>query len=81
MPEQPERMRVAYVDDKSVLRANDLPLKRQSEAAEAALQNEKNIAILKEKIASGEISRFDCAVELFTLTCYTFCVSALRQKL
>lgn len=56
LPEQRERMRVAYVDDKSTLKANDLLLKRQVKAAEAALQNEKNIAILKEKIASGEIS-------------------------
>ena len=56
MPEQRERLKVLYGDEKSEAAAQALKAKRQSEAEQAALQNEKNIAILKEKIASGEIS-------------------------
>ena len=54
--EQRERLKVLYGDEKSEAAAQALKAKRQSEAEQAALQNEKNIAILKEKIASGEIS-------------------------
>lgn len=56
LPEQRERLKVLYGDKKSEAAAQALKAKRQSEAEQAALQNEKNIAILKEKIASGEIS-------------------------
>lgn len=56
LPEQPERLKVLYGDTKSTAAAQALKAQRQAEAAQAALQNEKNIAILKEKIASGEIS-------------------------
>lgn len=56
LPEQKERMRVLYGDEKSEAAAQALKARREAEAAQAALQNEKNIAILKEKIASGEIS-------------------------
>lgn len=56
LPEQRERLKVLYGDEKSEAAAQALKAKRQSEAKQAALQNEKNIAILKEKIASGEIS-------------------------
>lgn len=56
LPEQRERLKVLYGDEKSEAAAQSLKAKRQSEAEQAALQNEKNIAILKEKIASGEIS-------------------------
>lgn len=56
LPEQRERLKVLYGDEKSAAAAQALKAKRQSEAEQAALQNEKNIAILKEKIASGEIS-------------------------
>lgn len=56
LPEQRERLKVLYGDEKSEAAAQALKAKRQSEAEQAALQNEKNIAILKEKIASGEIS-------------------------
>lgn len=56
LPEQRERLKVLYGDEKSGAAAQALKAKRQSEAEQAALQNEKNIAILKEKIASGEIS-------------------------
>ena len=56
LPEQKERLKVLYGDTKSDAEAQVLKTQRQAEAAQAALQNEKNIAILKEKIASGEIS-------------------------
>lgn len=56
LSEQRERLKVLYGDEKSEAAAQALKAKRQSEAEQAALQNEKNIAILKEKIASGEIS-------------------------
>lgn len=56
LPEQPERLKVLYGDTKSAAAAQALKAQRQAEAAQAALQNEKNIAILKEKIANGEIS-------------------------
>ena len=56
LPEQSERLKVLYGDTKSTAAAQALKAQRQAEAAQAALQNEKNIAILKEKIASGEIS-------------------------
>ena len=56
LPEQKERMRVLYGDEKSEAAAQALKARREAEAAQAMLQNEKNIAILKEKIASGEIS-------------------------
>ena len=56
LPEQRERLKVLYGDEKSEAAAQALKAKHQSEAEQAALQNEKNIAILKEKIASGEIS-------------------------
>ena len=56
LPEQRERLKVLYGDEKSEAAAQELKAKHQSEAEQAALQNEKNIAILKEKIASGEIS-------------------------
>ena len=56
LPEQRERLKVLYGDKKSEAAAQALKAKRKSEAEQAALQNEKNIAILKEKIASGEIS-------------------------
>lgn len=56
LPEQRERLKVLYGDEKSEAAAQALKAKRQSEAEQAALQNEKNIAILKGKIASGEIS-------------------------
>ena len=56
LPEQPERLKVLYGDTKSTAAAQALKAQRQAEAAQAALQNEKNIAILKEKIANGEIS-------------------------
>lgn len=56
-----------YVDDKSLAeagklkeqRARELAIKEQAEAAareQAALQNRENIAILKTKIETGEIS-------------------------
>ena len=57
LPEQRERLKVLYGDEKSEAAAQALKAKRQSEAEQAALQNEKSIAILKEKIASGEISK------------------------
>lgn len=56
LPEQKERLKVLYGEEKSEAAAQALKARRESEAAQAALQNEKNIAILKEKIASGEIS-------------------------
>lgn len=56
LPEQKERLKVLYGDEKSEAAAYALKTQRQAEAAQAALQNEKNVAILKEKIASGEIS-------------------------
>lgn len=56
LPEQRERLKVLYGDEKSEAAAQALKAKHQSEEEQAALQNEKNIAILKEKIASGEIS-------------------------
>lgn len=56
LPEQRERLKVLYGDEKSEAAAQALKAKHQSEAEQAALQNEKKIAILKEKIASGEIS-------------------------
>jgi hypothetical protein len=56
LPEQSERLQVLYGDTKSTAAAQALKAQRQAEAAQAALQNEKNIAILKEKIANGEIS-------------------------
>nr|DAK86114.1 MAG TPA: minor capsid protein [Caudoviricetes sp.] len=56
LPEQKERMRALYGDEKSEAAAQALKARREAEAAQAMLQNEKNIAILKEKIASGEIS-------------------------
>ena len=56
LPEQKERLKVLYGDTKSTAAAQALKAQRQAEAAQVALQNEKNIAILKEKIASGEIS-------------------------
>lgn len=56
LPEQKERMRALYGDEKSEAAAQALKARRKAEAAQAMLQNEKNIAILKEKIASGEIS-------------------------
>lgn len=56
LPEQLERLKVLYGDTKSTAAAQALKAQRQSEAAQAALQNEKNIAILKEKIANGDIS-------------------------
>lgn len=54
--EQSERLKVLYGDTKSTAAAQALKAQRQAEAAQAALQNEKNIAILKEKIANGDIS-------------------------
>ena len=56
LPEQKERLKVLYGDTKSTAAAQALKAQRQAEAAQAALQNEKNIAILKEKIANGDIS-------------------------
>lgn len=67
LPEQRERVKVSYVDDKSLAeagklkdqRAKELAIKEQAEAAareQAALQNRENIAILKTKIETGEIS-------------------------
>lgn len=71
LPEQKERMKVTYVDEKSIEKAQALKVKRQAEAeaaeaarrakieeekARAALQNRENTAILKAKITSGEIS-------------------------
>lgn len=56
LPEQSERLKVLYGDTKSTAAAQALKAQRQAEAAQAALQNEKNIAILKEKIANGDIS-------------------------
>ena len=56
LPEQKERLKVLYGDEKSEAAAQALKARREAEAAQAALQNGKNIAILKEKIASGEIS-------------------------
>lgn len=56
LPEQSERLKVLYGDTKSTAAAQALKAQQQAEAAQAALQNEKNVAILKEKIASGEIS-------------------------
>lgn len=60
LPEQPERIKVAYVDDKSINKAQSLLEQRNTEVAaaakRAALQNRENIAILKSKIESGEIS-------------------------
>ena len=67
LPEQRERVKVSYVDDKSLAeaerlkdqRAKELVIKEQAEAAareQAALQNRENIAILKTKIETGEIS-------------------------
>ena len=56
LPEQSERLKVLYSDTKSTAAAQALKAQRQAEAAQVALQNEKNIAILKEKIANGDIS-------------------------
>lgn len=71
LPEQTERTKVLYLDEKSAKDAQALKVRRQAEAeaakaaqrakierqkAEAALKNEENIAILKAKIESGEIS-------------------------
>ncbi len=56
LPEQSERLKVLYGDTKSTAAAQALKAQRQAEAAQVALQNEKNIAILKEKIANGDIS-------------------------
>ncbi len=56
LPEQWERTKVLYGDEKSNAAAQALKARHEAEAAQAALQNEKNIAILKEKITSGEIS-------------------------
>lgn len=56
LPEQRERMRVTYTDNKSVAAAERLKVRRAAEAEAAALKNRQNIAILKSKIESGEIS-------------------------
>lgn len=56
LPEQPDRLKVLYGDTKSTADAQALKAQRQAEAAQVVLQNEKNIAILKEKIANGDIS-------------------------
>lgn len=56
LSEQKERLKVLYSDAKSEAEAQALKVKRQAEAERAVLQNEKNIAILKEKIADGELS-------------------------
>lgn len=56
LPEQKERLKALYGDEKSNVAAQALKAQRDEEAAQAALQNEKNIAILKEKITNGEIS-------------------------
>lgn len=72
LPEQTERTKVLYLDEKSAKDAQALKVRRRAEAeaakaaqrakierqkAEAALKNEENIAILKAKIESGEISQ------------------------
>lgn len=56
LPEQRDRMRAAYVDEASSAKAAELSVQRQAAAERAALQNQKNTAILREKIESGEIS-------------------------
>ena len=56
LPGQKERLKALYGDEKSNAAAQALKAQRDEEAAQAALQNEKNIAILKEKITSGEVS-------------------------
>ena len=56
LPEQTERMEISYTDQKSEEAAIKLGAKRLEEAERAELQNQENIAILKSKIESGEIS-------------------------
>lgn len=64
LPEQRERMKVTYTDDKSVAAAEQRKVQREEEAqarreaemAAKTLKNQQNTAILKAKIESGEIS-------------------------
>lgn len=56
LPEQIERKNVLYIDEKSRGAANALKVQKAEESARLALKNEKNAAILKAKIESGEIS-------------------------
>lgn len=53
LPEQRERTKVIYPDEKAEAQARKVKGRRE---AEAVLQNQKNQAILKAKIESGEIS-------------------------
>lgn len=55
--EQPERTKMAYIDGKTMEKARQLRAQRDAEAAARELQQQKNRAILKEKIQSGEISK------------------------
>lgn len=56
LPEQRERMRTAYVDEASSAKAAELSVQRKAATERAALKNQKNTAILRAKIESGEIS-------------------------
>lgn len=56
LPEQRERMRAAYVDEASSAKAAELSAQRKAAAERTALKNQKNTAILRAKIESGEIS-------------------------
>lgn len=56
LPEQRARMEVRYSDETADLKARAIKSAREEAAKQAALQNSKNTAILKERIASGEVS-------------------------
>lgn len=56
LPEQRVRMEARYSDETTNLEASAIKSAREEAAKQAALQNSKNTAILKERIASGEVS-------------------------
>ncbi len=56
LPEQRARMEARHSDEASEIQARSIKSAREEAAKQAALQNSKNTAILKERIASGEVS-------------------------
>ncbi len=56
LPEQRARMEVRHSDEAADLKARAIKSAREEAAKQAALQNSKNTAILKERISSGEAS-------------------------
>lgn len=53
LPEQTERKNISFVGETAMAEAQQLKVQRAAEAAQAALQNEKNAAIIKEKAGKG----------------------------